>query len=183
MRMNENRQNNFTAIASASRFVAGRSQRYFSDGAVVTFYPPMIPSNSSRRRSGALLFGGSVTTEMAGSSFPDNDEIYGPVTTVSAASAPAAKAATSSCRTCIQAIRPRRRRLSLSPLRLSPVSPQMCSTPASEEMTLVRDRTPAVRRDGIVMLRKLLIGTKLTFISPHYPRSPTLPYTALISSP
>src|SRR6516162_2102261 len=49
---------------------------------------------------------------------------------VVAASAPAANAATSSCRTCIHAMRSSRRRLSLNPLRLSPVTPQMRVTPA-----------------------------------------------------
>ncbi len=49
---------------------------------------------------------------------------------VTAASAPAAKAAVSSWRVCDQLILPSRRRLSDSPFRLSPVTPQIRSTPA-----------------------------------------------------
>ena len=60
---------------------------------------------------------------------------------VSAASAPAAKAADSSCRTCIHSMRPSRRRLSFRPLRLSPVTPQMRSTPRSARLWARRSAT------------------------------------------
>src|SRR5262249_20741597 len=67
---------------------------------------------------------------------------------VVAASAPAANAATSSCRTCIHAMRSSRRRLSLKPLRLSPVTPQMRVTPALARVVGGRSATGVIEFSG-----------------------------------